>query len=77
MFNLNIVKNSKLGNLAFQNAVAHLEKEVVGELRKQAERTGRKDLFEIYSNASLLFEKFKKERRFDLALKLEAGYRPH
>ncbi len=73
-----IIKNSsRLSESAFQNAADHLREEVLEKLRKSAESTGRRDLFEVYEEARKLFVKFLKERRFDLALKLEAGYRPH
>jgi len=74
---LNVKTTNKLGGLAFQNALSHLDGEIIQKLKKSAESTGRKDLFEVYYDACRLFERFKKERRFDLALKLEAGFRPH
>jgi len=72
-----MIQFTKLEGAAFRNTVDHIRSEILSQLRRDAEKTGRRDLQAVYEEAQKLFKQFLKERRFELALKLEAGYRPH
>ena len=67
----------KLEGAAFCNVADHIRSEVLAKLRRDAEKTGRRDLQAVYEEAQELFKQFLKKRTFEIALKLEAGYRPN
>ena len=72
-----MLRFKKLEGAAFRNASEHIRSEILAKLRRDVEKTGRRDLQAVYEEAQELFKQFLKKRTFEIALKLEAGYRPN